>query len=187
VKRRETSRRALQTSRYSSSFGRIAQLVRAAGLQPAGRGFESLCAHLLRPRRQGEARTPGRNPRAAGRAQAGAAGPPGRGARGRGRREGFGGGARGGGLEVWVSQSGTPWGYPHSDCRDGVTGHGGTTCQGYGKHSLREPLLALSVGHDLAINQNGERSRAKSAEPALPLRPDFDQMFANFLIPCALR
>ena len=60
-----------------------------------------------------------------------------------------------------------------------VAGHGGTTCQGYGKHSLREPLLALSVGHDLAINQNGERSRAKSAEPALPLRPDFDQMFAN--------
>jgi hypothetical protein len=61
------------------------------------------------------------------------------------------------------------------------------TTGGYGKHSLREPLLALSVGHDLAINQNGERSRAKSAEPALPLRPDFDQMFANFLIPCALR
>jgi hypothetical protein len=29
-------------------FGRIAQLVRAAGLQPAGRGFESLCAHSFR-------------------------------------------------------------------------------------------------------------------------------------------
>ena len=26
-------------------FGRLAQLVRAAGLQPAGRGFESLSAH----------------------------------------------------------------------------------------------------------------------------------------------
>ena len=30
--------------------GRLAQLVRAAGLQPAGRGFESLSAHKFRLR-----------------------------------------------------------------------------------------------------------------------------------------
>lgn len=77
----------------------------------------------------------------------------------------------------------------HGDTHTPTAGMGsrGHDRKDYGKHSLLEPLLALSVGHDLAINQNGERSRAKSAEPALPLRPDFDQMFANFLIPCALR
>ncbi len=34
-----------RTDQSEKSHGRLAQLVRAAGLQPAGRGFESLSAH----------------------------------------------------------------------------------------------------------------------------------------------
>jgi alkanesulfonate monooxygenase SsuD/methylene tetrahydromethanopterin reductase-like flavin-dependent oxidoreductase (luciferase family) len=40
---------------YRRKSGRLAQLVRAAGLQPAGRGFESLSAH-----HGGITRTPGK-------------------------------------------------------------------------------------------------------------------------------
>ena len=40
-------------SRYNSSAGRIAQLVRASLLHREGQGFESLCAHNTQPLRGG--------------------------------------------------------------------------------------------------------------------------------------
>ena len=62
-------------------MGRLAQLVRAAGLQPAGRGFESLSAHHPGGEGKGAPRKRDETPHAGS-----GPGPPGAGARGGGGR-----------------------------------------------------------------------------------------------------
>lgn len=45
LKRRFDSARSLHRNSYEHVLGRLAQLVRATGLHPVGRGFDSLSAH----------------------------------------------------------------------------------------------------------------------------------------------